>query len=72
MRPLTELFGVGGLIYAGLVCQLVFRLGKGGLIVTGGFLITAAYVVLTFQRAWWPARVWHFATFRWIAEFGSC
>jgi MFS transporter, YNFM family, putative membrane transport protein len=50
-------FGVGGLIYAGLVRSLVYRLGQAGLIVTGGFLITAAYVVLAFQPAWWLAPV---------------
>ena len=50
-------FGVGGLIYAGLVRQLVYRLGQTGLPVIGGFLITAAYVMLTWQRAWWPAPV---------------
>ena len=48
-------FGVGGLIYTGLVRHLVYRLGQAGLPVIGGFLITAAYVVLTFQQAWWPA-----------------
>jgi MFS transporter, YNFM family, putative membrane transport protein len=50
-------FGVGGLIYAGLVRHFVLRFGQSGLPVIGGFLITAAYVVLTFQPAWWLAPV---------------
>jgi len=50
-------FGVGGLVYAGLVRQLVYRLGQTGLPVIGGFLITAAYLVLTFRRAWWAAPI---------------
>ena len=50
-------FGVGGLIYAGLVAFLVYRLGQGGLTVIGGFLITAAYIVLAFQPTWWLAPI---------------
>ena len=50
-------FGVGGLIYAGLVRLLVYRFGQAGLTVMGGFLITAAYVVLAFQPAWWLAPI---------------
>jgi predicted MFS family arabinose efflux permease len=50
-------FGVGGLIYAGLVRFLVYWLGQAGLIVIGGFLITAAYVVLAFQPKWWLAPI---------------
>ena len=48
-------FGVGGLIYSGLVRLLVYRLGQTGLTVIGGFLISAAYIVLAFQPAWWFA-----------------
>jgi MFS transporter, YNFM family, putative membrane transport protein len=48
-------FGIGGLIYTGLVRLLVYRLGQIGLTVIGGFLISAAYVVLAFQPAWWFA-----------------
>ena len=50
-------FGVGGLIYAGLVRFLVYRLGQARLIVIGGFLITAAYIVLAFQPEWWLAPI---------------
>jgi MFS transporter, YNFM family, putative membrane transport protein len=50
-------FGLGGLIYSGLVRLLVRRLGQSGLIVIGGFVITAAYVLLTVQPAWWFAPV---------------
>jgi MFS transporter, YNFM family, putative membrane transport protein len=48
-------FGVGGLIYAGMVRRLVYRVGQSSLPVVGGFLITAAYVVLAFQPIWWLA-----------------
>jgi YNFM family putative membrane transporter len=48
-------FGVGGLIYSGLVRLLVYRLGQTGLTVVGGFFISAAYIVLAFQPAWWFA-----------------
>jgi MFS transporter, YNFM family, putative membrane transport protein len=48
-------FGIGGLIYTGLVRLLVYRLGQIGLTVIGGFFISAAYVVLAFQPAWWFA-----------------
>ena len=50
-------FGIGGLIYSGLVRLLVYRLGQIGLTVIGGFVITAAYVVLVFQPAWWFAPI---------------
>lgn len=50
-------FGVGGLIYAGLVRPLVYRFGQARLTVIGGFVITAAYVVLAFQAAWWLAPI---------------
>ena len=50
-------FGVGGLIYSGLVRLLVYRLGQTGLTVIGGFLISAAYIVLAFQPAWWFAPI---------------
>jgi MFS transporter, YNFM family, putative membrane transport protein len=48
-------FGIGGLIYSGLVRLLVYRLGQIGLTIIGGFIITAAYVVLAFQPVWWFA-----------------
>ena len=50
-------FGVGGLIYSGLVRLLVYRLGQTGLTVVGGFFISAAYIVLAFQPAWWFAPI---------------
>jgi MFS transporter, YNFM family, putative membrane transport protein len=50
-------FGVGGLIYSGLVRLLVRRLGQNGLIVIGGFVMTAAYAMLTVQPAWWFAPI---------------
>jgi MFS transporter, YNFM family, putative membrane transport protein len=50
-------FGLGGLIYSGLVRLLVYRLGQIGLTIIGGFVITAAYVVLAFQPVWWFAPV---------------
>jgi YNFM family putative membrane transporter len=50
-------FGVGGLIYSGLVRLLVHRLGQIWLTVIGGFVITAAYIVLTIQPAWWFAPI---------------
>ncbi len=48
-------FGIGGLIYAALVKQLVFRLGQARLAVAGGFGIAAGYVVLSIAPAWWLA-----------------
>jgi YNFM family putative membrane transporter len=50
-------FGIGGLIYSGLVRLLVYRLGQIGLTIIGGFVITAAYVVLAFQQFWWFAPI---------------
>jgi MFS transporter, YNFM family, putative membrane transport protein len=50
-------FGIGGLIYAGLVRLLVYRLGQIGLTVIGGLVITAAYAVLAIETAWWPAPI---------------
>ncbi len=50
-------FGIGGLIYSGLVRFLVYRLGQIGLTIIGGFVITAAYVVLAFQPVWWFAPI---------------
>jgi len=54
---LQACFGVGGLIYSGLVRLLVHRLGQIWLTVIGGFIITAAYIVLTIQPAWWLAPI---------------
>jgi MFS transporter, YNFM family, putative membrane transport protein len=46
-------FGVGGLIYAALVKLFVHRLGQVGLAVTGGLVITAAYIELAIGPLWW-------------------
>jgi MFS transporter, YNFM family, putative membrane transport protein len=50
-------FGIGGLIYAGLVKLFVFRLGQVRLAVAGGFVIAAGYVTLSAAPAWWLAPV---------------
>ena len=39
-------FGIGGLIYAGTVTQLVARLGQVGLALYGSFVLALAYVML--------------------------
>jgi MFS transporter, YNFM family, putative membrane transport protein len=48
-------FGIGGLIYAGLVGSFVYRFGQTGLVIIGGLIITAAYIVLAIEPAWWLA-----------------
>ncbi len=50
-------FGVGGLIYSGLVRLFVNRLGQIALPVAGGLVIAAAYVALAFQSVWWLAPI---------------
>ena len=50
-------FGVGGLIYAGMVKQFVARFGPAGLAAGGGILIAAAYAVLVFASSPWIAPV---------------
>ncbi|HYA07858.1 MAG TPA: MFS transporter [Xanthobacteraceae bacterium] len=50
-------FGIGGLIYAGLVRLFVHRLGQIGLALVGGLLLTAAYVLLAIEPAWWLAPI---------------
>jgi MFS transporter, YNFM family, putative membrane transport protein len=50
-------FGIGGLIYAGLVRLFVNRLGQIGLVIGGGLLLAAAYVMLALEHAWWYAPV---------------
>jgi MFS transporter, YNFM family, putative membrane transport protein len=50
-------FGIGGLIYAGLVKLFVHRLGQVRLAVTGGFTIAAGYIALAIAPAWWLAPV---------------
>jgi MFS transporter, YNFM family, putative membrane transport protein len=48
-------FGLGGLLFAGLVKILVLRLGQTGLAVSGGFLIAIAYIELAVTPVWWLA-----------------
>jgi MFS transporter, YNFM family, putative membrane transport protein len=48
-------FGIGGLLYAGLVKILVRRLGQIGLAIGGSLVLAAAYVTLAGSPAWWLA-----------------
>ena len=48
-------FGLGGLIYAGLVKLFVFRLGQVRLATAGGFVIAAGYIALAAAPQWWLA-----------------
>ena len=48
-------FGIGGLIYAGLVKLFVSRLGQVGLATGGGFIIAAGYATLAAASVWWLA-----------------
>src|SRR5579884_4072191 len=48
-------FGVGGLIYAGLVKLLVHRLGQIGLAIGGGIILAAAYAGVAVAPVWWLA-----------------
>jgi MFS transporter, YNFM family, putative membrane transport protein len=48
-------FGIGGLIYAGLVKLFVSRLGQVRLAIGGGFVLAAGYLVLASAPAWWFA-----------------
>ncbi|MGA7433505.1 MAG: MFS transporter [Xanthobacteraceae bacterium] len=48
-------FGIGGLIYAGLVKILVRRLGQIGLAVGGSLILALAYVTLAGSPVWWLA-----------------
>jgi predicted MFS family arabinose efflux permease len=50
-------FGIGGLIYAASVQQLVNRLGAPGLAIFGGGLLGLAYLVLAIGAAWWLAPI---------------
>jgi MFS transporter, YNFM family, putative membrane transport protein len=50
-------FGIGGLIYAGMVKLLVRRLGQIGLAVGGSLILALAYVTLATGLAWWLAPV---------------
>jgi YNFM family putative membrane transporter len=48
-------FGIGGLIYAGLVKLFVSRLGQVRLAIAGGFVIAAGYGTLAAISVWWLA-----------------
>jgi predicted MFS family arabinose efflux permease len=50
-------FGVGGLIYAGSVAQLVNTFGQRGLAIGGGILLAIAYLILAAGAAWWLAPI---------------
>jgi YNFM family putative membrane transporter len=50
-------FGLGGLIYAGTVKQLVGWLGQAGLAMNGGFILGAAYLLLAVAPVWWIAPI---------------
>ncbi len=50
-------FGLGGLIYAGTVRQLVGWLGQPGLAMNGGFILGAAYLMLALAPVWWIAPI---------------
>jgi predicted MFS family arabinose efflux permease len=49
---IVAMFGIGGLIYALTVSQLVDRLGQTGLAIGGGLLLSAAYLALAFGPVW--------------------
>src|SRR5262245_29411873 len=48
-------FGIGGLIYAASVQQLVNQLGQPGLAMFGGVLLSLAYLALALGTVWWLA-----------------
>ena len=48
-------FGIGGLVYVGLVPRLVRRLGQVGLARLGGPLLGLAYLALASAPVWWIA-----------------
>ena len=50
-------FGIGGLIYAACVQQLVNLFGQPGLAIFGGVLLGLAYLALALGAAWWLAPV---------------
>jgi predicted MFS family arabinose efflux permease len=50
-------FGIGGLLYAASVQQLVTLLGPPGLAIFGGVLLGLAYMTLAIGAAWWLAPV---------------
>ena len=48
-------FGIGGLIYAGLVKLFVHRLGQVRIAVGGSLVLAVAYVGIAFGPVWWLA-----------------
>jgi MFS transporter, YNFM family, putative membrane transport protein len=46
-------FGIGGLLYAASVQQLVNRFGQAGLAIFGGVLLGLAYATLALGAGWW-------------------
>jgi MFS transporter, YNFM family, putative membrane transport protein len=54
---IVSTFGVGGLIYAGSVAQLVNTFGQRGLAIGGGLLLAIAYLMLATGAAWWLAPI---------------
>src|SRR5262249_37015665 len=46
-------FGIGGLLYAASVQQLVNRFGQAGLAIFGGVLLGLAYLTLALGAGWW-------------------
>jgi MFS transporter, YNFM family, putative membrane transport protein len=50
-------FGIGGLLYAASVQQLVDRFGQPGLALFGGTMMGIAYLVLATGVAWWLAPI---------------
>jgi predicted MFS family arabinose efflux permease len=49
------MFGLGGLIYVLSVQTLVNRLGQTGLVIWGGAMLCASYLVLALVPVWWVA-----------------
>jgi len=50
-------FGIGGLIYAGMVKIFVRRLGQVRLAIGGSLILMAAYVIMGTSPVWWLAPV---------------
>jgi MFS transporter, YNFM family, putative membrane transport protein len=50
-------FGLGGLLYAGMVRRFVIWFGPTGLIIGGGFILAGAFAVLACETAWWLAPI---------------
>ena len=48
-------FGIGGVIYAGLVKLFVYRLGQVRLATAGGFVLAGGYLLLAAAPVWWLA-----------------